>query len=100
MITAVTAAALTRLLPAVQSYELPIADLHQLAEASGLQWILSDIDKVRAAQAAIAAEPAPIHVPRERKPVVIVDEGPLILVETRKDLSQLKLPFEQEPVTA
>jgi len=23
-----------------------------------------------------------------------VDEGPLVLVETRKDLSQLKLPFE------
>jgi ribonuclease E len=27
--------------------------------------------------------------------VVVVDEGPLVLVETRKDLSQLKLPFEQ-----
>jgi ribonuclease E len=35
-------------------------------------------------------------VPRERKPVVLVDEGPLVLVETRKDLSQLKLPFEQQ----
>jgi ribonuclease E len=34
-------------------------------------------------------------VPRERKPLVVIDEGPLVLVETRKDLSQLKLPFEQ-----
>jgi ribonuclease E len=36
-----------------------------------------------------------VHVPRERKPMVVIDEGPLVLVETRKDLSQLKLPFEQ-----
>jgi ribonuclease E len=27
--------------------------------------------------------------------VVAADEGPLVLVETRKDLSQLKLPFDQ-----
>jgi ribonuclease E len=29
-----------------------------------------------------------------RPPAVVLDEGPLILVETRKDLSQVKLPFE------
>ena len=38
--------------------------------------------------------PRPARVPRERKPVAAVDEGPLVLVETRKDLSQVKLPFE------
>ena len=54
----------------------------------------SDAEKIAAAQAAIAAQPKPVHVPRERKPVVVVDEGPLVLVETRKDLSQMKLPFE------
>ncbi len=37
-----------------------------------------------------------MHVPRERPPVVVVDEGPLVLVETRRDLSELKLPFEQQ----
>jgi ribonuclease E len=31
---------------------------------------------------------------REPAPVVVADEGPLVLVETRKDLSQVKLPFE------
>ena len=46
------------------------------------------------AQEAMAREPKPAHVPRETKPVVAVDEGPLVLVETRKDLSQFKLPFE------
>jgi len=24
----------------------------------------------------------------------VIDEGPLVLVETRKDLSQVKLPFD------
>ena len=43
---------------------------------------------------AMAAEPAAIHVPRERQALPQMDEGPLVLVETRKDLSQLKLPFE------
>ncbi|HEX6362004.1 MAG TPA: hypothetical protein VFZ93_03555, partial [Albitalea sp.] len=69
-------------------------DLQALAAGAGLQWVGSDAEKVRAVQAAMAAEPAPIHVPREPKPAVIVDEGPLVLVETRKDLSQFKLPFE------
>jgi ribonuclease E len=44
----------------------------------------------------MAQEPKPVHVPREPKPVVLADEGPLVLVETRKDLSQVRLPFEQE----
>ncbi|MBL8289923.1 MAG: hypothetical protein JNL85_18200, partial [Rubrivivax sp.] len=43
-----------------------------------------------------AAEPAPVRVPREPKPPVVVEEGPLVLVETRKDLSQIRLPFEQQ----
>ena len=42
---------------------------------------------------AIAAEPKPVHVPRERPPVVQVDEGPLVLVETKRDLRNLQLPF-------
>jgi ribonuclease E len=54
----------------------------------------SDAGKVQAVQAAMAAEPKPVHVPREPRPPVVVDEGPLVLVETRKDLAQLKLPFE------
>ena len=47
-------------------------------------------------QAAMAAAPKPVHVPREPRPPVVIDEGPLVLVETKKDLSQLKLPFEQQ----
>ncbi len=66
----------------------------QLAESAGLAWVNSDADKIRAAQQAIAAEEKPAHQPRVPKQVVAVDEGPLVLVETRKDLSQIKLPFE------
>ncbi|HMQ71203.1 MAG TPA: Rne/Rng family ribonuclease [Rubrivivax sp.] len=80
---------------AAQPYALPTDTLHAVAAGAGLQWIESDADKVRAAQAAIAAEPPPIRVPREPRPLVVVDEGPLVLVETRRDLSQMKLPFEQ-----
>ena len=73
-----------------------MADLSAIAESAGLEWVNSDADKIRQVQAAIAAEPKPVHVPRERKPVVVVDEGPLVLVETRKDLSQVTLPFEHQ----
>ena len=44
-------------------------------------------------EAAIAAEPKPVHVPRERPAPVVLDEGPLILVETKRDLRNLSLPF-------
>ena len=80
-------------MPKVQSYTLPLSDLQQIAHGSGLEWVNSDTDKVAAVQAAIAAEPKPVHVPRERPPVVVIDEGPLVLVETRKDLADMKLPF-------
>ncbi|KRD27015.1 ribonuclease E [Acidovorax sp. Root267] len=84
-------------LPRVQTFALPIDELQQVAAASGLQWVNSDVDKIAAVQAAIAAEPKPIRVPRERPPAVVLDEGPLVLVETRRDLSAMKLPFEQPP---
>lgn len=80
--------------PVAASFVLPMDELQRIAEVSGLQWINSDRDKMRATQQAMAAEPAAAHVPRERKPVLLADDGPLVLVETRKNLSQLKLPFE------
>jgi ribonuclease E len=82
-------------LPKVQSYDLPLQDLVQVAQSSGLQWVNSDTAKIAEAKAAIAAEVKPVHVPRERPPVAVSDEGPLVLVETRRDLGAVKLPFEQ-----
>lgn len=82
-------------MPRVARYELPLENLAQIAQDSGLQWINSNAERVAAVAAAIAAEPKPVHVPRERPAPVVLDERPLILVETRRDLRDLQLPFEQ-----
>ena len=79
-----------------EPYVLQTDTLASLAAAAGLQWVQSDADKISAVHAALAAEPRAVHVPREPRRHVRVDDGPLVLVETRKDLSQLKLPFEQQ----
>lgn len=89
-----TVAAKAQGLPKVQPFQLSITELAQIADSSGLQWVNSDAAKIAAVQVAIAAEPKPVHVPRERAPLVVADEGPLVLVETRRDLSDMKLPFE------
>jgi ribonuclease E len=81
--------------PRAEPYRLPIDELNAVASAAGLEWVHSDDDKVRAVQAAIAAEPKPQRVPREPKPPVAIDDGPLILVETKKDLAQIRLPFDR-----
>jgi ribonuclease E len=82
-------------LAVAQPYVLPLDALAELARGAGLEWVNSDADKVRAVQEAIASEPAPVRVPRVIKPVVLIDEGPLVLVETRRDLAGLTLPFER-----
>ncbi len=86
-------------MPRVGRFELPLVDLTRIAEGSGLQWVNSDAAKIAAAQAAMAAEPRAVHVPRERAPVVVPDHGPLVLVETKRDLREIALPFEK-PTTA
>jgi ribonuclease E len=80
-------------LPVVTRFELPIDSLQQVAATSGLVWVNSDMAKVAAVQAAIAAEAPVVRVPRERPPVAVLNEGPLVLVETRKDLNTLQVPF-------
>lgn len=82
-------------MPKVSAYHLPLEDLAQLAQSSGLTWVLSDADKVASAQAAIAAQPEPVCVPRERPEAVSIDDRPLVLVETRLDLRNVTLPFEK-----
>jgi ribonuclease E len=81
-------------LPRAEPYALPIDSLAAVAESAGLQWVNSDASKIAAAQAAIAALPTPPRVPREIVAVAAIDEGPLVMVETKKDLGQVKLPFE------
>ena len=82
-------------MPAVASYALPVDQLVGIAQESGLTWVNSNAEKIAAVQAAIAAEPKPVHVPRERPPVIALDDRPLVLVETRLDLRDISLPFEE-----
>ncbi|MEY4425917.1 MAG: hypothetical protein RL535_215 [Pseudomonadota bacterium] len=91
-----TPAAVTVSMPAIASYVLPVADLEHVATTSGLQWVGSDTAKIAVAQASIAAElaNAPAHVPRERPPAVVVESSNLVLVETKRDLRDMQLPFE------
>ena len=90
-----TATATAGSLPKIQSYELPLQALVQVAQSSGLQWVSSDESKIAEAQAAIAAEVKPTHAPRLRPAPVAKEEAPLVLVETKRDLSATPLPFEQ-----
>ena len=73
-------------MPRIQSFTLPVEEMQTLALSGGLEWVNSNPERIAAVQAAIAAEPKFVHVPRERSALVILDEGPLVLVETRKDL--------------
>jgi ribonuclease E len=84
----------TKGMPKVQPFSLSLGELTQVAEQSGLNWVNSDAAKVAAVQAAIAAEAKPVHTPRERPPVVQIEDKPLVLVETRRDLRNMTLPFE------
>ncbi|MFM9880940.1 MAG: ribonuclease E/G, partial [Burkholderiaceae bacterium] len=79
---------------------LPVAELAALAEGVGLQWVQSDAEKVAASRAAMAAQVVPVRIPRERSAPVVLSNEPLILVETRRDLADLKLPFQTVPETS
>ena len=81
-------------LPKVQSYDLPMQDLTQVATNSGLQWVNSNSTKIAEVNAAMALEAKPVHVPRERVVIKTSSESPLVLVETKRDLGAMKLPFE------
>jgi ribonuclease E len=91
--TAPVAAASITGMPKLQVFSLPVDELAEIAASSGLTWVNSDATKIAAVQAAIAAEPKQIHIPRERPAPIQIDAGPLILVETKRDLRKMELPF-------
>jgi len=87
-------------MPLITSYELPMEQLHQVASVSGLEWVNSNPERIAQVQAAIAAEPQAVRVPRERPAPVVIDEGPLVLVETKRDLRQMPMPFDDTSTAA
>lgn len=85
-------------MPKVHPFVLPLGELAQVAQTSGLSWVNSDATKIAAVQAGIAAEPKAVHVPRMRPAVTHAQAGPLVLVETKRDLNTMTLPFEENDV--
>jgi len=99
-VAATAPAAQQHRMPSIASYELPMGQLQQVASGSGLEWVNSNPERIAQVQAAIAAEPKPVHVPRERPAPIVMDEGPLVLVETKRDLRQMAMPFDDNRPTA
>jgi ribonuclease E len=87
-------------MPSIASYELPMGQLQQVSAGSGLEWVNSNPERIAQVQAAIASEPKPVHVPRERPAPIVMDDGPLVLVETKRDLRQMAMPFDDNRPTA
>ena len=83
-------------MPKLQAFALPLSELTQVAQSSGLDWVATDQHKVAAIQAAIAAEAKPVHVPRVRAERAQVEASPLVMVETKRDLRAMTLPFEEK----
>ncbi len=83
-------------MPKLQAFALPLSELTQVAQSSGLDWVATDQNKVAAIQAAIAAEAKPAHVPRVRAERAQVEANPLVMVETKRDLRAMTLPFEEK----
>ncbi|KKW68571.1 ribonuclease E [Lampropedia cohaerens] len=77
-------------------FVLDVQALAAVVESAGLQWVHTDPQKAAQVRQAIESAPKPVHVPRPRPPAVVVDTQPLQLVETRKDLREVRFPFDQQ----
>jgi ribonuclease E len=71
-----------KLAPAVDA-PLPLEQLLPMLESAGMTLAQTDAEKLAEVQARIAAEPRPVHVPRQRQELPPLDIGPLVQVETR-----------------
>ncbi len=89
-----TAAPNIAAMPPTPGFALPVDELARVANASGLVWVNSDADKVASLRSAMAAEPQPVHQPRPVPVLQPQDDSPLVLVETKRDLHSVTLPFE------
>jgi ribonuclease E len=83
-------------MPNIGSYALSVDAMSAVAASSGLTWVNSDASKIANAQAAMTAEPTAAKVVRARAAPVVVNDGPLVLVETKRDLAQMPMPFDNQ----
>jgi ribonuclease E len=67
-----------------QASPLPIETLQSVLDNAGMTWVHTDSQKLRASQEEAARTVAAPRVPRERKPLPPIQQGPMILVETNR----------------
>ena len=63
---------------------MPLDELQPVLQTAGLMLVQTTAEKHAEAQARMAAEVAPVRVPRERVALPPLDDGPLVQVETRE----------------
>ncbi|MDC6176892.1 Rne/Rng family ribonuclease [Ralstonia solanacearum] len=63
---------------------LPIGTLQAVVADAGMTWVHTDSQKLQAAQEEAARTVTPPRVPRERKPLPPIQQGPMVLVETNR----------------
>ncbi|WKZ86210.1 Rne/Rng family ribonuclease [Ralstonia pickettii] len=67
-----------------QASPLPIETLQSVLDNAGMTWVHTDSQKLRASQEEAARTVVAPRVPRERKPLPPIQQGPMILVETNR----------------
>ncbi len=70
------------ILPSVSVQPLVREPLEAVLSTVGLVWVDTNPERHQEVLQQIAAQPKPVHVPRDPKPVTPLPEGPMILVET------------------
>ena len=63
---------------------LPIETLQSVLTNAGMTWVHTDAQKLQTAQEEAARAVTPPRVPRERKPLPPVQQGPMVLIETNR----------------
>ncbi|BBB61062.1 ribonuclease E [Undibacterium sp. KW1] len=80
----VTAPAISTPAAKPQDATMPLESLHSMLKDAGLVLASTDPVKLQAAKAEAEKMVAPVRVPRERKPLPVVADEPLVMVETRR----------------
>lgn len=71
-------------------------DLKEIAQNAGLEWVSTNPIRCAAVQEEIINAPKPKRKPRQPRQKSVSNEGPLVLVETQKIISGMRLPLDDE----
>ncbi|MFN7849537.1 MAG: hypothetical protein ACK5NV_06430, partial [Burkholderiales bacterium] len=75
-------------LPQAQPAPLPLQSLQSMLSTVNMTLVTTDEQKWQTVQNDISRQTLPVRIPRERKPLAPLAQGPLIQVETRSEYRQ------------